>query len=535
MDERIPEIDKGIQKSSSQSVFSGVLVLTISNLLVKAMGIFFKIPMNYIVGDTGMGYYNAAYTVYTFFYMLSTAGLPAAVSILVSGAHTLGRTNQCRRILTIALVLFCIIGIIGFGILYFCAEPLSRLIGASPAVSSITAIAPALLFICIASAFRGYYQGLAHMTPTAVSQFLEAFCKVGVGMMGALYALRCQYPPHLVAAYAIFGLTVGSAVSMAYLCLLWLFSKRKKTADDKADNNRVLLGRLWRIALPVTVSSAVMSLSGMLDTVLLQRLLQDNGLTQEAATTLYGNYTSLAVPLFNLPPVLVYPIAYAVVPLLTRYREENRPVMVKSCTTSALTLALLLGAPCAAGLSAMAEPILCLLYRQESAQMASPLLTLLAPSSLAVCLLAVTNGVLQSAGKAGLPVYSMGIGAAAKVVFTMLLVPRLGMTAAPVSTFFCYFVTCLLNLWFVRRYTGGGAIGKRQCIILLSSICCGLAGRLGYSLFAEILSPKTAVLPAIGMAALVYLSLIRTLHVLRPEETLFLPKKPKLLRWLGIR
>ncbi len=510
-------------------------MLTVSNLLVKGLGMFFKIPMNYIVGDTGMGYYNAAYTVYTFFYMLSTAGLPTAVSILVSRAAGVGREKQCRRVLHLSLALFCLMGAMGSAILWLFAEPLSDFIGAPPAHLCITAAAPTLFFICIASALRGYFQGLSRMTPTAISQLLEALCKVGAGVAGALYAMRRQSPPHVVAAWAIVGLTIGGAVSMLYLLLCWLFDKRQPdTPGEKADTIGTLLHKLGAIALPVTVSSAVMSLSGMVDTVLLQRLLQQNGLTQEGATTLYGNYTSLAVPLFNLPPVLVYPIAYALVPLLTRCMAEREHGRVKRYVNSALGLALLLGAPCAAGLSSMAEPILNLLYRGESARLAAPLLTLLSPSSLAVCLLAVTNAVLQAVGKAGLPVYSMGVGAVVKILTTMLLVPKWGMTAAPVSTFLCYLTVTGMNLYFVYRFAGGGGFDRRQLSIVLASLFCGLGGRVSYTLLSPVLSERGAVLPAIGVAVVLYLALVRAWHILRIEDTIFLPKKPKLLRWLGI-
>ncbi len=521
--------------SPMESVFSGVLVLTVSNLLVKALGMFFKIPMNYILGDTGMGYYNAAYTVYTFFYMLSTAGLPTAVSILVSAASR--HFRQCHRILRVSLGLFCLIGAAGSAILLGFAGSLAEWIGAPPAEMCIKAVAPALFFICIASAFRGYFQGLARMTPTAVSQLVEALCKVGAGVAGAVCAIRQDAPPHAVAAWAIFGLTIGSAVSMLYLLALRIFCRKEgSSASDTPEPVGELLRKLVAIALPVTVSSAVMSLSGMIDTMLLQRLLQQNGLTQEAATTLYGNYTSLAVPLFNLPPVLVYPIAYALVPLLTRCLTEGEAGKARgsTCIRSALTLALVLGAPCAAGLSALSEPILSLLYRSESAALAAPLLTLLAPSSLAVCLLAVTNAALQAIGKAGLPVISMAVGAGVKILSTLLLVPLLGMTAAPVSTFLCYLTVTIMNLAFVYRYTAAVIPVKRQLTVAFSAVLCGLAGRIGYDLLEGFLPPRLAVLPAIFLAALLYLTLVRAWHVLKPEETVFLPKKPKLLRWLGI-
>ena len=532
--EKTQEIRK---TSHPQSFFSGVLVLTISNLLVKALGMLFKIPMNYIVGDTGMGYYNAAYTIYTFFYMLSTAGLPTAVSILVAAARAAGKKNQCRRILQISLVLFCGIGIVGCAVMLVFAEELAALIGAPPSAGCIIAVSPTLFFICIASALRGYFQGMSRMTPTAVSQLLEAFCKVAAGILCAMYAIRQGFGPHIIAAYAVLGLTLGSATSMLYLIIAGLYSGDTSGSvpeDPAAEPVKVLLTRLASIAVPITVSSAVMSLTGMIDAVLLQRLLQQSGMAQETATTLYGNYTSLAVPMFNLPPVLVYPIAYALVPLLTRYRtEKNGMHHSRELISSALRMAVLIGAPCGLGLSVLSEPILNLLYRSASAETAAPLLTILAPSSLLVCVLAVTNSVLQSIGKAGLPVLSMLAGSIVKILCTVLLIPGIGITAAPVSTFFCYLTVTAINLYFLLRHTGmQPELGRTVFRPVAAASVCALTALAAERILAYLLPEKLAVLPAIALAAVVYGLLIRVMHVLGEADLVLLPKGERLRKWL---
>lgn len=519
---KIPEETKKknlIRPKNEEGFFSGVAALTLSGLLVKALGMFFKIPMNYILGDTGMGYYNAAYTIYTFFYMLSTAGLPTAVSILVAGERT-----ERRRLLSLSLWLFCGIGVTGTCILWFGGEALANWIGAPPAVTCIFAVAPTLFFICIASAFRGYYQGCSRMLPTAISQVLETIGKVAVGILCALYAIHQGKPTPVVAAYAALGLTVGSAISMVYLLLC---QGKKDVVSTTSLSTRTLLKRLIAIALPITASSAVMSLTSMIDAVLIQRLLQQNGMTQEAATTLYGNYTSLAVPLFNLPPSLIYPIAYAIVPLLTRYTAEQNHREVRTLTETALRLAVLIGAPCAMGLTVLSSPILKLLFRTESAELAAPLLIRLAPSSLLVCILAVTNAVLQSIGKATLPVFSMLVGSVVKITSTLWLLPKYGITAAPISTFLCYLTVTAMNLYFTLRYTGLTLHLRRTCVcpMLAACICAGTA-RIAYAGLFMILPEKGAVLPAIGVAALVYLLCIRNMGILGEEELALLPKKP---------
>lgn len=535
----IPRTAKRSAKyNANETIFSGVLILTISNLLVKVLGMFFKIPMNYILGDTGMGYYNAAYTIYTFFYMLSTAGLPVAVSVMVAAARADGQKKQCRRILQTALVLFFSIGLAGTAIMGIFPAALASMIGAAPAAECILAISPTLFFICITSALRGYFQGCSRMVPTAVSQLLEASCKVAAGILGALYGIRQNAPPHVTAAYAIAGLTLGAAVSMLYLMLQMFFTREDNFTSVEQEEflpYRVVFRRLAAIAVPITLSSAVMNLTGMIDTLLLQRLLQQNGLSQEAAVTLYGNYTSLAVPMFNLPPVLVYPIAYAVVPLLAKYGARDKREEARTLIHAALRIAVLIGMPCSFGLAAMAEPILKLLYREASATTAAPLLTLLAPSSLLVCILAVTNAVLQSVGKAGLPVVSMLAGAMVKGVAVVLLVPSANIAAAPVSTFASYLTVTAMNLYFMIKHTGLHMDIKALTIkpIAASFLCAGTA--LGiYHSACLIIPEKLSVMTAVLAAVLVYVFMLRTLHILSRADMVLLPANRKLCRLLGI-
>lgn len=507
-------------ETKEEGFFSGVAVLTLSSLVVKALGMLFKIPMNYILGDTGMGYYNAAYTIYTFFYMLSTAGLPTAVTILVSEAK-----ERRRDILAQSLWLFCGIGTVGTCILWFGGEAMAKWIGAPPSVTCMYVVAPTLFFICIASALRGYYQGLSRMLPTAISQLLEALGKVAIGMLCALVAIRQGRPTPVVAACAAMGLTVGAACGMVYLLFCLRHDAEKSSTPWQESTTGDLLRRLVHIAVPITISAAVTSLTSMIDAALIQRLLQQNGLSQETATTLYGNYTSLAVPLFNLPPTLVYPIAYAIVPLLTRH--VGAPKKIRSLTETALRLSILIGAPCAMGMTVLADPILSLLFRADSATLAAPLLVRLAPSSLFVCVLAVTNAVLQSIGKATLPVFSMLAGAAVKILSTLWLLPRYGITAAPVSTFLCYLIATAMNLVFVLHSTGLSLHLKRTCLCpMLAAGICATAARLTYVGLTALVPSKIAVLVAIGTAAAVYLLCVRRMGILGPEERALLPKKP---------
>lgn len=521
-------------KSSTKLFFSGVLVLTITNLLVKAIGLLFKIPMNHVVGDEGMGYYNSAYTFYTYLYMVSTAGLPTAISIMISESRAQGKTKQVKRIFKLALLTFLVIGIISTMIMFFGSGLMSRAIGAENTKYSMMAIAPTLLFICLSSALRGYFQGYQQMVPTAVSQFLEAACKLGIGIAFALYAINCGYEIYVVAAYATIGLTSGAFLGMLVMVIAKMFFKEQRydaeyTAvcgeSDEVSPMWTIFKRLIIIALPITVSASVMSLTNLIDAAIVQRLLQSTGLTQVAATELYGNYTSLAVPMFNMPPVLIYPISYAIVPLLSAARQRGDKERCRIVSESAMRIAMIVGIPCGLGLSALAKPILALFYKASSVELAAPLLTILGPSTAFICILSVTNALLQSAGYERKPLISMLAGACVKLVTNYFLINTIGMKGTPISTFLCYLTVTVLNLHFVHKYVGvmprlSGLFGKP----LVAGAVCAVCAYFANALLASFISPKIAVLMAIAVAAVVYAVVLFLIRGISGDDIRLLPK-----------
>lgn len=517
---------------------AGVAVLTVSNLLTKAMGLIFRIPMNRLMGDTAMGYYNAAYSIFTFFYMLSTAGIPVALSILVARARTESDQTQIRRIFHTALWLLMTIGIAGSAILLFFSSSLAKSIGAPPAAWCIVIISPTLFFICIASALRGYFQGLSCMGPTAVSQLLETGGKVIIGLLCGGYALHCGFSSAIVAAYAVVGLTLGTALGMLYLVIVkCLHNPVIAVSDFQPQSYQEILREFARIAIPVTVSSSVMSLTNMIDTAMIQRLLQAAGMTQEAATAAFGNYTSLAVPLFNLPPVLIYPIAYAVVPRITGYKVAGQVQNLQDCVIASIKITAWIGMPCALGLSVMAKPILLLLYRPESATVAAPLLTLLAPSSLLVCMLAITNSVLQAYEKAKMPVYAMLAGAAMKMIASILLIPRYGIVASPIGTFLCYAVVCIINLYNTVAVTG---CKLSTGIFLRPAIASGIAVAGAYTVYTVCeqyvvqswFTYGLALTFSILFAIVVYIPILWLTGAVEHTDIAFLPFPQKIKKYL---
>ncbi|MBQ2727036.1 MAG: polysaccharide biosynthesis protein [Clostridia bacterium] len=514
------------EKGRAKSAFlSGVVILTVSNLLTKLAGLLFKIPMNYIVGDTGMGYYNSAYSVYTFFYMLSTSGLPVALSVMVSENRAEGNVTGAKNVYRAALTLFAAGGLITAGIMLFAADSLAEMIRSEKSALSVMIAAPTMLCICISSAVRGYFQGCGNMLPTAVSQLIEALGKLVIGIAAAVYAIRMGYGIHVIAAYAVSGLTLGSLIGMIYL-LIAKFIRRDR---DLMPENLVLrnekqpagdiIRRFVKISLPVTVSASVMSLTNMIDTAMIQRVLQNSGMSGETAAALYGNYTSLAVPMFNLPPVLVYPIAYSLVPAVAAAFASGRIEEAREKIQTSLRYAVIIGLPCAMGMTVLADPILCLLYKPESAHMASPLLALLAPSSFFVCILAVTNSILQSCGEERKPVISMLAGALVKGISSRILLQTMGISGAPVSTLLCYLTVTALNFTFVVR-AGGIRISFVRVFLrpMLASSLCALTAAAVYRTVFTWVGVKSGCLVSVAASAAVYLICLILTKTVEIEE-----------------
>lgn len=491
----------------------GIIILTVSNLLVKVTGLLFKIPMNYIMGDTGMGYYNSAYSIYTLFYMLSTSGLPVAISVTVSEKRAQGKIGSAKKVFHLALAVFAAIGLLAFALMFFASDKLALLISSELSAMSVAAAAPTILFVCVSGAYRGYFQGCGNMMPTAVSQLIEAIGKLLIGIACALYAIRMGAEIHVVAAYAVFGLTAGSFVGMLYLVITgFVRGDRDLVTEHEIDYTSDKTGSIFRrflaISIPVTLSASVMSLTNTLDTAMIQRILILSGMTAEEATAAYGNYTSLAVPLFNLPPVLIYPIAYSLVPVVAAAAGDGKFEAARDKIRVSLKYALIIGLPCAMGLSALSDPILCLLYNDTSAHAAAMLLTLLAPSSLLVCILAITNSVLQGCGKEKMPVISMLAGGGVKLLSGMLLIKLCGISGAPMSTFLCYLTVTVMNLAFTVRYTKVRLTPGMLYKPLLSAVVCSLSAVLVNRILKPALGSSPACVSSVLVAAVVYLTML---------------------------
>lgn len=498
------------RKHKQPALLAGVLLLTVANMTVKVIGLLFKVPLSYLLGDEGMGYFNAAYSIYSWLYIVATAGLPVAVSILISDAAERGRNRRVERIFRVAMAVFLMIGAIGFFLMFAFASPLSRTIGNGGSRYAIAAVAPTLFFICVAGGIRGYFQGQKEMLPTAISQIIEAAGKLVLGILFGTLALRQGKPIPIVAAYAILGVTVGTAAGALYLLICTTIDRRRKgrnRAFEIEDDTTGILGPLFRIALPITLSSAVMSLTNLIDLGFIMNRLRSGGFSESQAATLFGNYTTLAVPLFHLPSVLIYPVASSVVPYISAALATGNRQGVRSLMATALRFTSVLSLPCAAGLALFSARILSLFFRAESAALAAPALSVLAPGVFFSAIVAVTNAILQANGRAALTVWSMCTGAALKMLIGYIMIgnPTFGIYGAAVGTVACYAAAAVMNLAFIGKTFGylpsfASLFSKpfaSTAAALLLSLCLG-------RLLLPILPDKLMTLFLIAATAVLY-------------------------------
>ena len=278
--------------SKPNTFFGGAAILAVGILVVKLIGMFYKIPLLNIIGEQGSADFNNAYNIYSVLLTISTAGLPVAVSKLVSEADALGRRNQVRRTFRLALALFLILGVLSFLVMFFGSEQLAGLMNDSMAAPGIRALAPAVICVGCLSAFRGYAQGHGNMTPTAVSQIIEALCKLTVGLGLAYWLVGHGADASHAAAGAITGVTVGTIVALAYMLMNFLItrSQEPQLADDRPDEPATILKHLLMIAVPITISSSMVGIVTVIDTSLVQGQLQRALLENQDTWNLYGNF-----------------------------------------------------------------------------------------------------------------------------------------------------------------------------------------------------------------------------------------------------
>lgn len=529
-------------KNYGKQFFSGVAVLTASTLVVKLIGMLYKIPMMACLGSEGMGYFNSAYEIYSLFFVISTTGIPVAISILVSESRARGREREISRIFRISLLILSALGLLGTLVMCIFYRELATLINNSGAAYSILAISPTLLMICVSSAIRGYFQGEQNMIPTAVSQMIEALGKLTLGLGLALVAIANGRTTAEAAAFAVLGLSLGVLASALYLVIYKLLrptagAKMLPANESGISGNRAIAKRLLEIAVPITLSSTILSLTKLIDMTMILRRLGEIGYSQEAANAIYGSYSTMAVSIYNLPSTLVTAIALPLVPMLASAIERGERDRERSVISTSFRLTAIISFPAGLGIAVFAEPILTLLFplQTEEIEYTAPLLSLLGISVFLSSMITVTNAVLQAYGQVRKPIVSMCVGTAVKLVlsYTLIGLPSVNIYGAPISTFFSTAVIVSMNIYYILKMSGRiSTVSHLFGKAFLASALAVSIGALVYVPLSKLVEHRWSVLPVICGVVLIYIVAILKLGAVERDDISMLPRGEKILKLL---
>lgn len=529
-------------KNYGKQFFSGVAVLTASTLVVKLIGMLYKIPMMACLGSEGMGYFNSAYEIYSLFFVISTTGIPVAISILVSESRARGREREISRIFKISLLILSALGLLGTLVMCIFYRELAALINNTGAAYSILAISPTLLIICVSSAIRGYFQGEQNMIPTAVSQMIEALGKLALGLGFALIAIAHGRTTAEAAAFAVLGLSLGVLASALYLVIYKLLRPTAKakllpSTESGAMGDGAIAKRLLEIAVPITLSSTILSLTKLIDMTMILRRLGEIGYSQEAANAVYGSYSTMAVSIYNLPSTLVTAIALPLVPMLASAIERGERDREHSVISTSFRLTAIISFPAGLGIAVFARPILTLLFplQAEEIEYTAPLLSLLGISVFLSSMTTVTNAVLQAYGQVKRPIVSMCVGTAVKLVLSYVLIglPSVNIYGAPISTFFSTAVIVSMNIYYILKMSGRiSTVSHLFGRAFLASAFAVSLGALAYVPLAQLVQQRWTVLFVICGVVLLYIVAILKLGAVDRDDISMLPRGEKILKLL---
>lgn len=534
MSERAKKIRNGI-------VIQGG-ILAAAGIIARAIGIIRRIPLTNIIGDVGNGYYAAAYELYAIILLLSSYSLPLAVSKMVAARVSRGQYRNAKKIFKASLVFAGFSGGIACLIVLLFADFLAGSVMGEPmSTTALRVLAPTLLIVAIMGVFRGYFQGLGTMTPTAVSQIVEQiflvvfsliFADIAFGR-GELYGnlmMNDRYAPAQGAAGATLGCGIGALAGLLFLFGVYIASRRNmikaerkdvtKANEDYASIFRVLILTI----VPVLISSVMYNVCGVLDQIIYNHYMLANGM-EDIKTFNWGVYSGKYKVLINLPIALASAMCSAIVPSLAGSFANNDKVSARSKVASAIRATMMVTIPSAVGLAVLGKPIVDMLFSGE-VDLAGQMLLMGTLSVIFYALSTLGNGILQGIGKMYVPIINAGIALAVHLLslWAMLYFMKLDIMAVVFSNIIFSLVMFILNHLAIRKFIGyKQELIKTFIIPLLVSVVMGGVSFGMYHLFLLFLPVSTSCIIALLVAVVIYFIGMILLKGFRENELMRIP------------
>lgn len=522
-------------ETKKTSFVRGAAVLGIAGILVKIIGAVFRIPLNNAIGPIGMSYYEVVYPYYSGLLVISSSGLPTAISKMVSERVTAGDYRGAHRVFKAALRLLVFLGLFTGLLMFFGSDSLSALSSQPEAHLSFKVLSPALLLVSIMCAYRGYLQGMQRMTGTALSQIVEQLGKLGIGLTLAIKLL--PKGPEYAAMGALIGVTISEL--MALITIVLVYNRYRPAIKRRMEQSMPyapapITKNLILLAVPITLGASISSLSGIVDSAMIINILLDLGYSRDTAQTAYSLLRSNVTTLTNMPGVLTMALAMSLVPAISASCARRDKLSTQTVARLGMKLALIIGLPCAVGLFVLARPILAMLYPKLTKAQLTLAADLMHTASIGVIFLSLVQamtGVIQGLGKPNIPLFNLFIGFIVKVAALLVLtnIPSINIQGAAVSTVMCYaFAGIADTAYAIRRARISLNLWDVVLKPVLSSAVMGVMVYMCFSFMDKLGHVTIGVLLSVALGVCVYGVLAIYLKMFSVDELSYIPGGGKL-------
>ena len=521
-------------KSTNFIVQGGILAM--AGVIARLIGLIYRVPMQRTIGDAGMGYYSAAFQIYSLMLIISSYSLPVAVSKLIAGYTARDEYKNAKRIYNCSMLFACFTGGITCLIVFFCADFLAGLIKLPKSAIALRILAPTLLVVAIMGVMRGFFQGNGSMVPTAASQLVEQIINAIVSVVAAKFLFDYglgvsgllrddDYAAAYGAAGGTLGTSAGALAGLICLIIVYLISKRDFNYRVRHDENRHsdtfgrMLFALILTVLPVLLSTTVYNLSDILDQGIFNYVMDTKGLSEVKAEH-WGIFSTKYKVLTNVPVALASAVCSSMMPSLTGCIRREEYKIARRKVSLAMRFTMILSIPCAVGLAVLGKPIISTLFQGEVDIPA----TMLKIGSIAVVFYSMStlsNGVLQGIDKLNIPVRNAAIALVLHVgiLYFMLDVFNMGLYGVVISCVLFALIMCILNWLAIRKYLKYQQEIVRTFVIpTISSIIMGLVAWLSNFLISKALSSLISLAISIALSVCVYFVLLIKLKGVKEKE-----------------
>lgn len=465
--------DKKVQRRSR--LMGGAMVLATGTVISKIVGALYRIPLTNVLGAEGMGMYQLVFPVFALFMVLSSGGVPTALSRIVAEKRAVGEST--KKYLVAGMGVLVTLSLVSTILVLALSRPLASWQGNESVALGFQIIAPSILFVGVTAGFRGWFQGEMYMLPTALSNVIEQVVKLAVGLGLSIYLKR--YGVVYAVAGAFVGVLISEIVAALYLFLTYLFRQRKHKVYEKTLPIFKKEGvKMLRIAFPIAVVSMLLPLSNFFDSFIVVNVLKLGGASTTIATADYGLLSGPVTSLVNMPVVLIMSLAIAIVPSVSVSRAEKDVDSIIFKSKMSLKLAYTVGVPSAVFMMVFSKEILSTLYPSlDELQLvtATNLLIITAPNIVIMSVMQIYVSLLQALDKTNSAVKSIAFAVLIKIVLTVVLVRFVGIIGAGASMLSFGVVALILVNGSFLRYTAVSVslpIALSLTAGLVSGLCC---------------------------------------------------------------